>query len=213
VAGALNLWFLFVFLVFAAWMVYLRVTSQHGVAGYFFLALVPLATGTGILSAARSGSLDLLFGTGQTRAGLWWFAFAYGWGIPSLMAMIIMGLTGPPHLASTLLRLTAVLVFTGGVTFSVGLVEPRAAAGVIWLLARFILFITPAGMETLKQLQKGRSLPKPLALALVAVAAPESALDQNMPLVFLVGVALLGLFALAASHRWLGTTDFGGKRT
>lgn len=213
VVGAVNTWFVLVFLAFAAGMIYLRSKGENTSAGYFFLCLVPVATGTGLLTSARRGQLDLLFGAGETRSRLWWFTLGYAWGIPSVMAGVVMWLSGQPHLANTLLRLVAVLLFTGGVSFSAGLVETRYFAGVIWLLSRFVFFVTPGGMAILRQVDSGSSLPKPSSLAIAALAAPESVLSQNMPLAYLIGGALVGLSALAASHIWFGTADFGGKRS
>ncbi|HSY51731.1 MAG TPA: hypothetical protein VLC46_23210 [Thermoanaerobaculia bacterium] len=213
VVGAGNTWFVPVFLAFAAGIIYLRSNGEHTSAGYFFLCLVPLATGTGLLSAARRGELDLLFGAGESRSRLWWFALGYAWGVPSLMAIVVMWLCGQWHLADTLLRVVAVLLFTGGVSFSAGLVETRYFAGVLWLLSRFVFVLAPGGMAILRQVESGNSLPKPPALALAVLAAPESATSQHMPLSYLIGAALVGLSALLVSHIWFARADLGGKRS
>jgi hypothetical protein len=211
--GAVNTWFVLVFLPFAAWLIYLRSRGEGSSAGYFFLCLVPLATGTGLLSAGRRGQLDLLFGAGETRSNLWWFAFYYGCGIPAIMAVAVMWLSGELHGAGSLLQLVAVLMLTAGVSFSTGLLETRYFAGVMWLLLRFGFVLTPDAMAILREMNTGKHLPKPAALAFAALAAPESAINSKMPVFYLLGVALLGLSALVASHIWFITTDFGGKRS
>jgi hypothetical protein len=213
IAGTVNTWFAVVFLVFTTWIIYLRLQGEDTVLSYFFLCLVPLAAGTGLLSAGRRGQLDLVLGAGATRSQLWWSALGYAWGIPAVMATAAMWLSGQLSASGTPLRLSAVLLFAGGVSFCVGLVETRYLAGVLWLLSRFVFFITPGTMNILRQIDSGTSLPAPRMLVFAAVAAPECALSQQMPPAYPVGGALLGLTALVMSHYWFRTAEFGGKRS
>jgi hypothetical protein len=212
IAGTVNTWFALVFLVFAAWIIYLRLQGERTILSYFFLCLVPLAAGTGLLSAGRRGQLDLVLGAGQTRSQLWWSALGYAWAIPAIMAAVAIWISGQSEGAPPL-RLSSVLLFTGGVSFCLGLVETRYLAGVLWLLSRFLFFITPGTMGILRQIDGGKSLPAHPMLAIAAVAAPESALSQHMPLAYPIGGALLGLTALVTSHYWFRTAEFGGKRS
>ena len=211
--GALNTWFVAVFIIFAVWALYLRLRGSNTPVALFFLYLLPLATGTGLLTSARNGHLDLLFGTGVTRRRLWWTAVAYAWAIPLAMAIVVVSV-GDRHVnGSLLLRLVAVLLFTNGLAFSAGMVETRYFVAILWLVARFVLFVSPGGMTVLKQLESGEALPPAPLLAIVAVVLPESALDGHMPVPYVLTLAVLGVLGMAGAYHWFCNSDLPGKRS
>ena len=213
VTGTFNRWFPFAFLAFAAWIAYTRWSGgQPGDSYYTFLFFIPFAAGTGLLTCARRGELDLLFGAGQTRTTLWCNAFAVAWVLPALMAVAIVVISAPPHLSSTLLRLLPVLLLTGGVGFAAGLVETRYFAGVIWLLTRLMLVLSPSGLRMLMRLEKGIEVPSPAALGTIVAIAPENLLEPRMPVFFLLVSAVTGGAALTLSYVWFRKAEFGGKR-
>lgn len=217
VVGAANRWIFFVFAVFAASILYVRAGNERTTTiPYFFCFIVPIAAGTGLLTAGRRGELDLLLGAGTTRKRLWWSALAVAWGIPVLMSVMLLILGGPPTPTTTvseaLLRLIPVLVFTGGVGFAAGLIELRYAAGVIWLLLRLIFLMTPPGMSTIVRLSKGIDLPSSGAILLTIVAAPETMLESTVPAPYVAVAGLAGLAALAAAFAWFQRAELGGKR-
>lgn len=217
VVGATNAWIVPAFVLFAAAMVYWRLNDERpSISTYLFFFMVPIAVGTGLLTAGRRGELDLLFGAGQTRAAVWRSAFIRAWCVPMVLAMALLLLAGPPDPKSTLLssaiRLVPVLLFTGGIGFALGLVEPRFLVGVLWLVLRMIFIMTPPGLSLVTRLSKGVDVPTAGGLSFLVLAAPETLLEPYMPLwlVFLSGV--VGLAAIAASYVWFQRADFGGKR-
>jgi len=215
IAGNVNRWFYALFCAFAIWMLYLRSVGERAdFSNYIFLFLIPIAAGTGILTSARAGTFDLLFGAGVTRTRLWWNALAHALAVPIFLAILIFAVNVPQRaLIGTLLRLLSTLLFTGGVGFAVGLVETRYFVGVIWLLFRFIFIISPAGLRTLVRLSKGIEVPSHDALALIIAAAPENLLEPHVPAIYVSACGVVGIIALIASHRWFCAADFGGKRS
>jgi hypothetical protein len=217
VVGAVNWWFLFVFLTFAAWIGFVRATeAKADFLPYLFLIIAPLAAGTGLLTSGRKGELDLILGAGVIRSRLWWAAFGYAWGIPSLMALAIVWLGGPLRgltSSGTVFRLGALLLYTGGICFSAGLVEMRYFAGVVWLLLRVMLFLWPGTMVAVRQLELGASIQPHWLLPVIILELPETLLDVHMPAVCIVVCALLGLSVLLGSHFWFCRAEFEGKRS
>lgn len=211
--GTFTSWFPLVFLLFLAWVVYSRVTAAPvRFSPYLFLVLLPLVAGTGLLTAARSGRLDLLFGAGLTRARLWTLAFLFAWVVPSLLAALLFAVSGARDTAFVLVRLPAVLLFAGGISFAAGLVEMRYTAGVLWLLTRLIFLMTMGALEQSVRLSRGE-LPSAGKLALMVAALPEIMIERGVPMVYLVAAALIGIAALIASRSWFMRADFGGKRS
>jgi hypothetical protein len=181
-------------------------------AHYFFIFLLPVAAGTGLLTTARSGQFDLLFGAGEHRNRVWRAALVHAWALPVGMGMVTFALAGASW-GVLWLRLPAVLCLTCGVSFAVGLIDLRYVTGVVWILVRMLLVMTPAGLTASMQLSKGPTLPSAPVLTLLLFAAPESALEINMPMLYPAIAALVGLFAIAGSHVVFLRADFGGKRT
>ena len=211
--GTFTSWFPLVFLMFLAWVIYSRVTEDPvRFSPYLFLVLLPLAAGTGLLTAARSGRLDLLFGAGLTRFRLWTLAFILAWVVPSLLAALLFAISGVRDTAFVLTRLPAVLLFAGGISFAAGLVEMRYTIGVLWLLTRLIFMMTMGALEQSVRLSRGE-LPTAGKLVLMVVALPEIMIERGVPVFYLVAAALTGIAALVASCAWFLRADFGGKRS
>jgi hypothetical protein len=213
-AGVGSRWIIVVFVLFGGWIAWTLVGgARSDTPPIVFLFLLPIAGGTGILTAARHGELDLLLGAGIDRREIWLRAWFTSAALPALMAILLYAMTEGPAVVATLPRLLAVIAFTGSVGFAAGMTEPRYAAGAGWLLLRVIFLITPAGLGTLMQLSRGETLPGMKRIALAALLAPESLLEPRMPIGYVIGAAAIGIGALAWSYRRFTTVDFGGKRT
>jgi hypothetical protein len=210
--GTLTSWQYVVFTIFAGWLAYLNITGGRiFFAHYFFLFLMPVAAGSGLLTVAKRGQLDLLFGAGRSRRGVWGIALLHCFLIPCLMAVVIFSMSGPN--ARAVLRVLCVLCFTVGVSFAIGLVELRYVSGVLWILARLLFVMTPAGLTASMHLSKGPDLPSVGTLALLTLIAPESVIEARMPAFFAAIAATLGIAALVCSFVLFGRADFGGKRS
>lgn len=213
ITGTANRWFYLLFMIFALWLGYSRTVAGKTIfAHYFFLFAFPVAAGSGLLSAARRGEFDLLFGAGETRSSVWRVAFYRAWLIPAGMVVLIFSISGSPNVSSLLTRLPAVLFLTGGVAFAVGLVDVRYLVGVVWLLSRLLVVVTPAALHAISTLSKGGEMPSHLTLAIMVVTAPETLLEPRMPPEFLIGSAFIGVAALASSYVWFERADLGGRR-
>ena len=210
-AGTLPNWHYAIFLVFAGWLGYLKATGGTvSFAHYFFVFLMPVAAGSGLLTAAKSGQLDLLFGAGRSRRDVWATAVIHCFVIPCVMAVVIFSLSGTEPRA--VVRLLTVLCFTVGSCFAIGLVDLRYVSGVAWILLRLLFLMTPAGLSASMHLSKGPDLPSPGVLALLTLIAPESVIEPRMPAIFAASAAVLGIFALLTSYLLFQRADFGGKR-
>jgi hypothetical protein len=211
--GGVNRWFLWAFLGFGGWIMYVRSTGgTTTLAHYFFLMLFPLASGTGVLTSARQGKLDLLFGAGYTRKAIWLRSVLLGPGLAACVAAMIVALSTRLDVDAGL-RLTAFLVFTGGVAFTLGLVETRYFTGVVWLLTRIIFMLWPSGFATILRIERGSELPPLSLMATVAVFVPEVLLYPAMPTLFVALALVIGTAALLLSLTWFLAADFGGHRT
>ena len=165
------------------------------------------------MSTARRGEFDLLFGAGMTRSRLWVAALIHSWLVPALMVALVFSLSGAANLGVLLARLPAVLLFTGGVAFTAGLVEIRYLAGVLWLLSRLLFVTTPETLRAVTTLSKGDSLPAVPMLLMMIVAAPETLMEVRMPILFLLAGGALGVASIVASYVWFTRADFQGKRS
>ncbi|MEO8033790.1 MAG: hypothetical protein ABI837_05110 [Acidobacteriota bacterium] len=182
---------------------------------YLFFFIVPLSVGTGLLSSARRGELDLFFGAGGTRAHLWWVAMLRMWLIPVALSLALLLLSAPlikgQPITESAIRLTAALLFTGGLCFAAGLIEPRYIVGVLWLLARLIFVLAPAGLGVVMRLSRGIDVPGHSALAMMTILAPETLLESHLPIVYALVHAFVGVGAFALSFVWFRRADFGGR--
>jgi hypothetical protein len=211
--GSFATWHYLVFAAFAGWLGYLRFSSvKPSFAHYLFIFLLPVAAGTGLLTTARSGQFDFLFGAGEHRNRVWRAALVHAWVLPIGMGMVTFALAGTSWRVLWL-RLPAVLCFTCGVSFAVGLIDLRYVTGVVWILVRMLFVMIPAGLTASMHLSKGPTLPPASVLTLMLFAVPESALEMNMPILYPVIGALVGVFAIIGSYLVFLRADFGGKRT
>lgn len=213
VTGNLPRWHYAIAAVFGGWLLYLRLSgSKPSFAHYFFLFLIPIFAGTGLISSARAGQLDLLFGAGEQRKRVWFVAVIHAFVIPVALGLATFSIGGG-RVSILLFRLPAVLCFTAGVAFAVGLTELRYVTGIAWILVRFLFVATPAGLTAAMLLSKGPGLPSTPMLLMLFLAAPESALELRMPMMYPIAAAAMGLVALAASYALFTRGDFGGKHS
>ncbi len=182
-------------------------------AGYFLLFLLPIAAGTGLLSAARAGEMDLLFGAGETRSHLWWQAFALSFVLPGIVATAIFVAGGFELTLASAARLGTVVCFTGGVGFAAGLVEMRYTAGIVWLLTRLLIVMVPSGLSAVAALERGQQLPGPFVTSLIVVAAPEIAIGPSVPAMYSGACLLAGAAVIAWSYHHFTHADLVGKRS
>jgi hypothetical protein len=214
VTGNAPRWVRFAWIAFFIWVVGVRIAGEiPQVSEFLFVLLCPLAAGTGLLTTARRRGLDLLIGTGVSRGAIWWSGVRSAVLEPTLMALVLVAASGPRDPATALVRLAGVLIFTGGVCFLAGLIEPRQTAGVLWLLARFVFVLAPAGMSTFLRYAKHVETPSTASYLLIAAAAPESMTESVMPGALLVVCSLIGVGCMAWSYRRFVRADFCGEGT
>jgi len=191
--------------------------AEAGVAMY--LVVLPIAAGTGLLSRAREGKLDLLLAAGVSRFAVWRTAAIHALFIPLAGALLISPLAHGPvdaaGIASIILRTLSAGVFTGGIAFAAGLVEPRYLVGVLWLAVRGVFAMSPVTFQLLSQIEAARHGGPAMewwqALAVV-VAIPEMILDPALDLRLGVVMLLAGTVAIVASWKWFAGAEFAGKR-
>ncbi len=218
-AGAFSrlLWpILTVVAAYVGYECYLTGYSEDGVI--IWLLLFPVFAGTGLLTLAREGRLDLLLGSGVSRDRVFASAFARAAGVPILFAMLlaIVSLVNHGDAVSVAFRATAVALFTGACCFSLGLIEPRYAAGVAWIGARIVFLMTRHGFLTYHQLvgaQHGSPLPPWPELMLAALMFPESVLRPAMPISIVVTIASIGLTAAGMARFVFTRAEWPGHRT
>lgn len=201
---------------YTGYEVYLNGYSEEGV--FIWIMLFPLAVGTGLLTAAREGRYDLLFGARVTRSRVLLVALARCVGIAVVVAVILGALSVQDHqlVLTVALRSLSVALFTGGCCFAAGLLEPRYALGVVWIVVRIVSLLTRAGFTLYHQLaavRHGGALPPTEKLFLLAVAFPEVALRVEMPIVIVVALGILGLAAIAAAFAVLARAELPGRRS
>jgi hypothetical protein len=184
---------------------------------YVILFAVPFAAGTGLLAIARLGQLDLLLGAGVTREAIWRNALLRAVGVPLLACIVAAAMFhGRQPFAEVIARAIAITLFTGGVAFATGLLNPRFAAGVAWIAARLILIMSGVGVKVLAQLKMargGEAYPPPQELLLASLAFPELLLDPGAPLIYLLGVATVGVVAIVVSRAVFVRAELSGRRS
>jgi hypothetical protein len=220
--GAFPSWGTFVLvLLFACGLAEWHFTGRTENTRSIFFVLAPAAVGTGILTAARQGRFDLLLGSGVSRRQIFEVALLRAVALPVAAAAILNALDSSggsaAHAGSLAIRGGATAVFTLGLAFAVGLVEPRYLVGVSWIAVRVGFLLSPLGFRSLALLrvpgEGERSLP--LWQKIVTVAAfPEILLDATSlsSVVFAVIAAALGVVALVVSLRIFEQSDFSGRR-
>lgn len=189
-------------------------------ARFLLLVIAPTTVGTGILTAAREGRLDLLLGCGVRRRRVFVTAALRAVGVPVLAAAVVSalgawggGVGGMGFLAA---RGAGAAVFTMGLAFAVGLIEPRYVLGLGWILVRIGFLVSPFGLKSLflVRVPGGGEVGFPMWRRVVTVVAvPEMLLESAVPSAFVFAAAAVGVLALAASLRVFETVDFSGRRT
>lgn len=191
--------------------------AEAGVAMY--LVVLPIAAGTGLLSKARAGRLDLLLAAGASRFSIWRSAAIHALLIPIAGALLISPLTlgslDAAGIASIGLRALSAGVFTGGIGYAAGLIDPRYLAGVLWLAVRGIFATTPLTFRLLAQIEVARHGGPAMEwwqAVLVVFAIPEMILDPGLDIGLCVVLLLLGALAIVVSWKWFRGAEFAGKR-
>jgi hypothetical protein len=199
----------------AEWVLSERAETATGM----FLLLFPLTAGTGLLTCAREGRLDLLVGASQSRGRIWRFALARSLG-PSVGAALVLGASGVlrgggPALTSAALRLAAVVTLTGGTCFAVGIVRPVYALGAFWIAARLGSLFSTVGMlfrADFRVWTLGGPAPSPWKTIAATFLFPEIVLENRLPLSYCLPAVSAGVMALLVSYRVFRKADFTGRR-
>lgn len=198
-----------------------RVTGRTENSRAMFFVIAPVAVGTGILTAARQGRFDLLLGGGVSRRRILGVAMLRSVAIPVVAAALLTALDSSggsaAHVSALAIRGGATAIFTLGLAFAVGLVEPRYLVGVLWIAARVGFILSPLGFRSLALLRMPWGAEGSLSLVrkIVATAAlPEILLDGTLQIgvVFVAVAAAFGVGALAVSLRVFDRSDFAGRR-
>jgi hypothetical protein len=187
---------------------------------FLLLAIAPTTAGTGMLTAAREGRLDLLLGSGVRRRRVFVTAVLRAVGVPVLAAAVVASLGawggGIASIGSLAARGAGTALFTMGLAFAVGLIEPRYVVGLGWILVRVGFLLSPFGFKSLflGRVPGGGEISFPMWRRIVtAVAFPEILLESAVPYAFVVAAAAVGVLALVVSLRVFETVDFSGRRT
>jgi hypothetical protein len=219
--GCFPRWSLFVLTGAAGLAIAERLLGGRVEAGLpLYLVILPIASGTALLTRAREGRLDLLFLAGASRSDAWRAAMTRAVAVPVIGAVLLSPLMLPridsfSTVASIAFRAFAVGLLTGGVAFAIGLVEPKYLAGVLWLAIRGAFALSPATFKLLARVDAARHGGAVLdwwEALLVGFAVPEMVLDFGVPL-WVAGVLLLaGVAALGVSWLRIARSDLSGKR-
>ncbi len=192
--------------------------SRQAESGLMILLLLaPIFVGTGLLSSARQGKLDLLLGAEVTRIEVFRAAMI-GAISPALVgAIVLAGLDAAGRGSSIRLgvaKVGCVALFTLGVSAAAGVLEPRYLAGVVWLGLRIALLVSRTGLNLLvasRHPEAGVPVSR-TARTLAGLAFPEALLWGPQPSLLFVVVALFGLGALVASMKFFLSAELTGRR-
>lgn len=219
VAGAFPGWDLPFYGAVLAFGVYsLWTLGQTDSAVFAALLIAPILAGTGLLTMAREGRTDLLFGTGVTRLEVW---------LAALVRAVILPLTGIALSAAWWLRdgvgsgwdaaLRTVIVgfLTMGLGFAFGVLQPRYLVGVLWCGTRIAFLVSAGGRGIYMQLAH----PEDAGVATVGRSIvglfgyPEILLHRAVGAWAIAGALVPTALALALSLRAFLRADFGGHRS
>jgi hypothetical protein len=209
-AGLYSRWAFAVFAAIAAWAGYewwIAGASDEGVS--LWLMIFPVAAGTGLLTIAREGKLDLLLGSNVSRTHIYAAAFTRAVIVPAVLAALLAVSSVPrlPMAGGAIVRVLAVAILTGGFCFSAGLLNPGYAAGVAWIAMRIAFLMIRPGFRLYHELtavKTGGPMPALWKLAVAAIAFPEAVLLRTeMPMALVAAAAVLG-----ASAAFLGLLFF-----
>lgn len=217
--GAFARWPLVLMAATAVYVAYGRLAGLRPDTVLMLLAvLLPIGAGTGLLAIAQRGELDMLFGSGATRARVWSVAIARAAAIPVVVTAILVLAGGSrfdtaASAPSVAARAAGTLLFTCGVCFAIGLGELKNMVGAIWMIVRFVAFLIEPFRDVALALTKPAAVPRPPAViqTLVVAVIPELLLTRIAP-AYVIVFALLGLCALALSFHRFSIADLGGKR-
>jgi len=217
--GALVRWPLFLMAAAAIFVAYARVAAVRADTVLMLVAiLLPIGAGTGLLSIARRGELDLLFGSGTTRAQAWSLAAVRATAIPIIVTALLVLAAGSrfdtgSSVSAVAARAAGTLLFTCGLCFALGLGELKSAIGAIWLIVRFVAFLIEPFRDMALTLTKPLTVPRPPAVmqTLIVVVIPELLLTR-IHFGYVIVFAVIGLIALAFSFVRFSSADLGGKR-
>ncbi len=180
--------------------------------------IAPVLVGTGVLSGAKEGRLDLLFGSGVRRPRVWMVASARAFLLPllaiGLCAAVFVrsgGVTAP----EAFVRMIVVGAITMGIAFAAGTVQPRFLLGVLWCGRPVGFLVSPPGREIYMQIVHPDVAGKATFLrAVVGIFGfPEILLYARVPLGATALALVLRLVCLIVSFVVFLRTEFGGHRT
>ncbi|HEX7153599.1 MAG TPA: hypothetical protein VF618_19075 [Thermoanaerobaculia bacterium] len=214
-AGAFPAWVLPVLVALAAYAAFV-VRSGGESRDALFIAglLLPFAAGTGLISLAREGRLDLLFGRGVSRMEAWGAAATRTLILPIAVIALLSPLCVEGATLLTPLRIAAALFIPGAICFASGLVQPRYALAVVWFACRAVFLVSDAGrgvyLRVVSPETAGPASPSDSLIAMFAV--PEVVMFSALStLTIIAGVATAAL-VLIASAMMMIRSDFGGHR-
>lgn len=181
------------------------------------LILSPVCVGTGLLSSARQGRLDLLLGCGVPRLAVWKTTMI-GAASPAFGGALVLaalnavgrGTSIPVELG----KVGCVAVFTLGVCVAAGVIEPRYLAGIAWLGLKIAFVTSRAGGRLLQATRRTYTEEpvSPAARTLVGAVFPEALLGGPQPALLFVVLAMLGIGALYVSMRVFLGAELTGRR-
>jgi hypothetical protein len=220
VAGVLPAWHLPLFLLIAGYAVYtwrLNGPREEGLA--MWMIVFPLASGTGLLAAARAGKLDLLFGARVTRRRAFAVAFAWAVGLPALLAVLLVPMSLPlrgDSLLQAMLRTLGAALFLGGCCFAAAMAGPRYAPGAAWIAARILFIMNRSALKfvaAVSSAKYGSPMPPPWKILGASLLFPELVLQSEVPLYIPLALGVLGMLAAATALAAFERADFHGHRS
>lgn len=221
IAGCFPSWVALVLVAAFLLAIAERAVGGRSEAGMpMFLFLLPIAAGTGLLTRAKEGKLDLLLGAHSSRDQIWRAAFLRAAVVPIACAALLSPIIVPPgspssSFAVALLRTMAIASGLACVGFASGMVDPRYLAGVLWIALRITFAVTPWTFKLLAAVTtaaKGGAPLAPWQAIVVSLAIPELALDDALPLWIVAVFITLSAVAAIASRRWFLQAELSGKR-
>jgi hypothetical protein len=201
-AGVLPVWRIVAWallIIYAITIAVLGVETDGAIL--MMLICAPILAGSGLLTAAQEGRLDLLFGAGATRRGLWSILFVGFVVMPALLIGVYAYFFGTTHgfarvgLAGSA-RAIVIAFATTAVCFVLGLRKPGYTPGVIWSATRVAFLLWPGGRAIYVRLGGHEGGSPAISDAIIGFFGfPEVYLDPHAPTwglivpILLVGVA------------------------
>lgn len=182
------------------------------------LICAPILAGSGLLTAAQEGRLDLLFGAGATRRRLWSALFIGFVIAPALLIGVYVYFFGAVHGFARVgfsgaLRATVIASATTAICFAFGLRRPGYTPGVIWAATRVAFLLWPVGRAIHVRLTSHEGQPPSVFDGIIGFFGfPEVYLDPQTPSWGLILPIVLVIVAAVTSYRIFTSSDFGGHR-